>query len=488
MTLGPSLKNLSALLVQPGLSKYLIAVGIFLLSALVAYANSRTLGSNGLAMVFLAGVLIAAVSLGVRAAYLSAFLAFVSYDFYIADPIYTFAVNSPADMVVLTMFPLVALLTGGLAGRARDEGQKAKAREKAANILYEASRQISSTWDEAEIRRQLVRHMAAAAEAPAMVWAAGECFIEPKEVGETQSSEWRSRSAPPPPGWRARDLRDEEPALGRAAWRSAGPRANEVDRLLDILVDLGAAAIVRARVGAARYEIEALANTERLRSALLSSISHDFRTPLAVILASTTSLRTLSGEMTLAAREDLLATIQEEAERLARFVTNLMHLAKLESGVVESTRSVIDVAEIVHLTAQRLGRGRWEGRLTSTVEGRDMLVEGDPILLDHALGNVVENALRFSVADRLVEIHALRSENCVRIEVIDRGPGVPSEHLPRIFEKFYQAGGERPEAPGAGLGLSIAKGLVEAMNGSIAARNRKDAPGLTVTISIPAYS
>ena len=486
MALNSSRRHVTALLWQGGLLKYLAAFGTFLLAAIVASATYRTLGATGLAMVFLAAVLVSAVSLGARAGYLTAFLAFVSYDFYIAAPRYTFEVNSPADMVVLTMFPFVAFLTGGLAGRARDEGQKAKARENAANVLYAASRQISSIWDEAEIRRQLARHMAIAAQAPAVVWTAEESFSDSMSATQLPQPS-RFPSDLPPPGWQSRDLRHEEPALGSAAWRSAGPRSNEVDRLLDILVDLGAAAIVRARVGAARSEVETLANTEKLRSALLSSISHDFRTPLAVILASATSLRTFSGEMNWSAREDLLTTIQEEAERLNRFVTNLMHMAKLESGVVESRPSIIDIAEVVHLAAQRLGRGRWEGRLTTTLDDLDLLIDGDPILLDHALGNVVENALCFSAANQTVDIRAFRMENSVQIEVIDQGPGVPPEHLARIFDKFYQTGKERPDSPGVGLGLSIARGLIEAMKGSITARNRKDAPGLKVTISMPAH-
>ena len=496
MGIVQDVKRLQASLRRTLFSGYAGAVGFFLLSALPAFAINATANSAAPSMVFLSGVLMSAATLGSRPGLLTAILACITYEYYFASPIYSFEIESPADVIVLMMFPLVAFLTGGLAGRARDSAKKAEAGEIAASILYNASREISLIWDEPSIRRQLARHLATTADAPAVVWTDAERYLEPPDLGGrqdlvvdiasrdchlTRPEDFLALAS----GWRARALREDDPSMGFAAWLSPGPRRNDVDRLVNVLVDLGAAAIARARVGESESALEVLTRTEKLRSALLSSVSHDFRTPLSAILASVTSLRTMSKDLDADVQDDLLATIQEEAERLNVFVANLLHMAKLESGIIEPNQAVVDVAEVIDRTLQRLARGRWRGRITKNLLSTDMLVRGDPILLEHALGNVVENALRFSSNDQPVCILGARRAESIQIEVVDQGPGVETEQLDRIFEKFYQCNGGRQDGSGAGLGLSIAKGLAEAMHGSIVASNREDSSGLKVIMSFP---
>lgn len=496
MCLGSDVKGLVESLRRALFSGYAAAVAFFIFSAGPAFAINMAANSAAPAMIFLSGVLMSAATLGSRPGILTAMLACITYEYYFTTPIYSFEVDSPAEIVVLMTFPLVAFLTGGLAGRARDSAKKAEAGEIAASILYNASREISLIWDEANIRRQLAHHLATTADSPAIVWTASERYLDPPDLGGrhdlvreilsgelqmTRPEDFLASTS----GWRARLLQDDDPSMGMAAWLSSGPRANDGDRLVNVLVDLAATAIVRARVGARKSELEVLTRTEKLRSALLSSVSHDFRTPLSVILASATSLRALSTELDVTTRDDLLATIQEETERLNGFVANLLHMAKLESGVIEPNQSIVDVAEVIDRTIQRLGRGRWQGRLTKSLRSMDMLVRGDPILLEHALGNVVENALRFSPIDQPVCIQGENKAEMVHIEVTDQGAGVEAQHLDRIFEKFYQCDSGRSDGAGAGLGLSIARGLAEAMHGSIVASNRDDSSGLKVTISFP---
>ena len=496
MCFGPDVKRLMESLRRALFSGYAAAVAFFLLSAGPAFAVNMGANSAAPAMILLSGVLVSAAILGSRPGILTAILACITYEYYFSAPIYSFEIESPAEIIVLMAFPLVAFLTGGLAGRARDSAKKAEAGEIAASILYNASREISLIWDEANIRRQLAHHLATTADSPAIVWTASELYLDPPDLGgrrdlvqEILSGELRMARLEDflasTTGWRARLLQDEDPSMGMAAWMSSGPRANDGDRLVNVLVDLAASAVVRARVGVRKSELEVLTRTEKLRSALLSSVSHDFRTPLSVILASATSLRALSMELDVTTRDDLLATIQEETERLNGFVANLLHMAKLESGVIEPNQSVVDVAEVIDRTIQRLGRGRWQGRLTKSLWSMDMLVRGDPILLEHALGNVVENALRFSPNDQPVCIQGASKAELVQIEVTDQGTGVDAQHLDRIFEKFYQCDSNRSDGAGAGLGLSIARGLAEAMHGSIVASNRDDSSGLKVTISFP---
>jgi len=486
---------------QPAeLWRYAAAVAWVAVASLVAELLYRALHTTRLSMVFLAGVLLAAVTQGARPGLVAAGLSFVIYDFYLAEPRFQLLLATPEDVLVLVVFLSVALLTGALAGRVRDEARRAKARADTTAVLYDASRELSSTWDEAAIRTLLTAHMTAAAKAPAIVWSADgpqspapadapppSLLADTARFAEARGSTDRLEMTAA--GWRMRPLRADAPELGVAAWRAApsAPRTEEDDRLVNILVDLGAAAIIRARLGAARSEIEALARTEQLREALLSSISHDFRTPLAAILASASSLRDMFDDLDAATRHDLVATIQEEGERLNHFVANLLQMSRLEAGAIEAERQVVDVPEVIDRVAQRFARGRSAGRVHIRAPGAPLRAQGDELLLEHVLVNVVENGLRFSGPEAPVWIDAGRDLGGVRIEVLDEGSGAPEADLKLMFDKFYQGGGEgRRETPGVGLGLSIARGLLSAMHGAIEAANRVDARGLRVTITLPA--
>jgi two-component system sensor histidine kinase KdpD len=457
------------------------------------------LNTTRLSMVLLAGVLVAAVTLGARPAYLAAGLAFLIYDFYLSAPRFELTIGSPEDVIVMITFLFVAILTGGLAGRARDEGRKARDGEASARTLYEASRELSAIGDEDAIRERLAARIVSISRSSFCFWTQGlemfKAIGPPPPVELEVQAFWLLDSSTPSishvvwrDAWRIRRLRHDAPELGLVAWRVEGTRkeVGGVDTIVNILIDLGAAAIVRARLSARQAQMEALAKTEQLRNALLSSVSHDFRTPLAAILASASALRDLFDDLDRSGREDLLATIQEEAERLNRFIANLLQISKLEAGVIEAGSGEVDIVEIVGEVARRCGRGRNAGRLGTGTCGSDLVVRGDPILLEHAIGNVVENALRFSEADQRVLLTGRKVGDTVRVEVTDNGPGVDPHDVERIFEKFFQGGARRPDSSGAGLGLSIARGLLEAMRGTISVENRAGGSGLRVTMSLPA--
>jgi K+-sensing histidine kinase KdpD len=479
--------------------RYVAAVAIVLVSALCVEVLYVALNTTRLSMVLLAGVLLAAVTLGARPAYLAAGLAFLIYDFYLSAPRFELTIGSPEDVIVMITFLFVAVLTGGLAGRARDEGRKAKDREASARTLYEASREISAIGDEEAIRDRLAARIVSVTRSSFCFWTEDLTLFngigEPPPVELEVQAFWLLDSKTPSishvvwrDAWRIRRLRHDAPDLGLVAWRVEGTReeVGEIDTIVNILVDLGAAAIVRARLSAKQGQMEAVAKTEQLRNALLSSVSHDFRTPLAVILASASALRELFDDLDRAGREDLLATIQEEAERLNRFIANLLQISKLETGVVQVSSAEVDIAEVVNEVARRCARGRNAGRLRIGGCDADLLVRADPILLEHAIGNVVENALRFSEAEQRVVVTGRKVGGAVRLEVSDSGPGVDPRDVERIFEKFFQSGSRGLESSGAGLGLSIARGLLEAMQGAISAENRSGGRGLRVTMSLPA--
>jgi len=436
----------------------------------------RLFDTTRLSMVFLAGVLMTAVTQGAYPAYFAALLAFAIYNVYLVEPRFTFTFDSPEDVLVLLTFLAVAMLTGGLTGRLRDEAQRNKVRARATAALFETSRQLSSAEDEAAIRQLVVEQMAAAAKGEAAMVDRAQVWRFPQ--GDDAAPDFSE------PGWWVRELVADGSELGVVAWRGAeGMPDADSERLIQVLTDLGAAAILRARLSVQRSEVAAAARTEQLRNALLSSISHDLRTPLAAILASASSLKAFGGQFAAEVRDDLVTTIEEEAERLNRFVANLLSITKLESGALALERQSFSAAEVVNSAADRLGR--LGCAVTRTVEG-DTTIQADPILLDQALGNVLENAARYGRDGDAIAVRARELGATVLIEVSDEGPGVPEADQERIFEKFYRSPLSAGTSQGTGLGLSIARGLVEAMGGTIEAGDRPDGrSGLVVSLMFP---
>lgn len=459
--------------------------GVALLFTLAATGASemlyRVFDTTRLSMVFLAGVLVTAVTQGAYPGYFAALLAFAIYNVYLVEPRFTFTFASPEDVLVLMVFLAVAMLTGGLAGRLRDEAQRNLVRARATGALFEASRQLSSADDEEAVRRLVVEQMAAAAKGEAAMVEGAAVWRFPRQddplAGSAPALDFSA------PGWRVRALVADGTALGVTAWRSAeGEPDADSERLIHVLADLGGAAILRARLSIERSEIAAAAKTEQLRNALLSSISHDLRTPLAAILASASSLKTFGAQFAPDVRDDLVTTIEEEAERLNRFVANLLSMTKLESGALALESQPFAPAEVVNRAADRLDR--LGSAVVRDLDGAAMM-EGDPILLDQALGNVLENAARYGLGGP-IEVQVRELGAAVLIEVADQGPGVPEADLERIFEKFYRSPRSAGSSQGTGLGLSIARGLVEAMGGSIQASRRSDGQtGLVVSMIFP---
>lgn len=444
----------------------------------------RVFDTTRLSMVFLAGVLITAVTQGAYPGYVAALLSFAIYNVYLVEPRFTFRFASPEDFLVLMMFLATAMLTGGLAGRLRDEASRNMARARATSALFEASRGLSSAEDEMAIRMLVVEQMAAAAKGEAAMLDKDFIWSHPPIRDGEGRLEAPTRPDLTEPGWRVRQLDADGTSLGSAAWRGAeGEPDPDSERLIHVLADLGGAAILRARLSADKAELAAAARTEQLRNALLSSISHDLRTPLAAILASASSLKAFGGRFTAEVQADLVDTIEEEAERLNRFVANLLSMTKLESGALVLERQTFGPEEVVSRAAERVRR---EGRAVTLDIAAGAAIEGDPVLLEQALGNVLENAVRYGLDSAPVALRVRKHGDDVLIEAEDEGPGVPAPDHERIFEKFYRSRHSAGSSQGTGLGLSITKGLVEAMGGTVEAGPRHDGRrGLRVSMIFP---
>jgi two-component system sensor histidine kinase KdpD len=263
-----------------------------------------------------------------------------------------------------------------------------------------------------------------------------------------------------------------------------GVRPEEALRQADIqsllsLADQGAAALERVRLTADAARAAAQAETQKLRTALLNSLSHDLRTPLTGIRGAAGSLRAAWDSLSPAARIDLLESIEQDTVRMTRFLTNIMDMTRLETGEVAPRLERVDLADLVKLA---IGRVPGLAHVSLDFPAGLPAAQADPALLEQVLVNLLENAAKYGPDDGEVAVAARRQGDAVRVSVADHGQGIKPEDLPHVFDSFYRARREDRTVPGTGLGLAIARGLTEAMGGTIEARSpRPDgAPGTVV--------
>jgi two-component system sensor histidine kinase KdpD len=259
----------------------------------------------------------------------------------------------------------------------------------------------------------------------------------------------------------------------------------DLRRLLDALVDQGALAIERVLLVEDMDRVKRTVESDRLRSALLTSISHDLKTPLASVLGAASTMRDLESGLSDTQKRDLLATVIDESERLNRFIANLLDMTKLESGAVVPNTARHDVGEIVGSALRRASKILAHHKVTLELAADLPMLELDAVLFEQALFNLLDNAAKYAPSDSTISIRTVRDARWVTLQVIDEGDGIPGSELDSIFDKFYRAQKGDHVRPGTGLGLAIARGFVEALHGTISADNRTDRSGAVLTIRMP---
>lgn len=254
---------------------------------------------------------------------------------------------------------------------------------------------------------------------------------------------------------------------------------------LAVAIVTSSLALERERLAQKMHQAEMLAATEKLRAALLMSISHDLKTPLGSILGNVTSLRQYGHLYDDGVRLETLAAIEDETRRLSLFVDNLLHMTRIDAGALRPTIEPVDPSDLIGSALKRVERRLASHHLRMSLDADLPMLLLDFVLAEQVLVNVLENAGKFAPAGTEIVVSAARRSDDVVIRIEDRGPGIPDQDLPRIFERFFRApvGDHRPA--GVGLGLSVCKGFVEAMGGSITAENRRSGTGVAVTIRFP---
>lgn len=467
------------------------------------------IGVESLDLVFLTAVVGVAVRFGLWPSLFAVAVGSLAYNFFFLAPTYTLTIASPTNVAQFLLFALVAVLVSNLAAQVRGQALTAQARARTTEALYAFSRKLAgvSTLDDvlwatayqlaSQLDVQVVMLMPD--ERGDIAVSAGyppEDTLEPSDIAAAklafESNRSAGRGSDTLPGARRlfMPLRTGRGAVGVVGLDSERPGpilTPDGRRLFDALADQAAVAIERVTLVEDVETAMRAAEADRLRQALLTSISHDLRTPLASILGAAETLRDFSADLGPEGRTDLLATVITEADRLNRFIANLLDMTRLESGAIAPNRSPQDLTEVIASALERASRVLAGHRITVDLADDLPQVDIDPVLFEQVLFNVLDNAAKYSPEGTTVRVEA-RADPVRRatIRVLDEGDGLPPGEIERVFDKFHRAGkGDRVRA-GTGLGLAVCRGFVQAMGGSIAAANRIDGHGAVLTITLPA--
>ena len=475
-------------------------------NALAFVLESFSTGAD-LAMIFLASVLVSGLAFGLHPALAASALAILTYNFFFLEPRFSLQIGHAADVITFVIFLAVAAATGWLSGRVRDQARLSSRRASAVTAVLAASRRLSAASTEAETAQVLAEHASAASGGRAvvllpkegeLVQVAGAPTTAVLTAGAMAAARWAWEKGEaagtgtgtlPQVGWLFRPLVGVRGRAGVAGVETGDSMGPDDDRLVAAMLDQGAVALERAELASATVENEALRRSDKLRAALLNSISHDLRTPLSTVLGAVTTLIDYGPTLKPDVRADLLISIREEAERLNRYVGDLLDMTRLEGGALDTRSDWTDARDILAAAIGRVERRLGPRTLTRDFPDQLSLVRTDPGLLEQALVNILENAIAYSPETSRIEVAAYEDRGNVVISIEDEGPGIPQAELERIFEKFRRL--DEPSdrglrAKGAGLGLSIAKGFIEAMGGRIAAASPLvGGRGTRILISLP---
>nr|MBI3614511.1 sensor histidine kinase KdpD [Nitrospirota bacterium] len=449
-------------------------------------------GVTNLIMVYLMGVVVVATRYGRGPSVLASILSVAAFDFFFIPPYFSFAVSDTQYLLTFGVMLVVALLLSGLTGRIKRQAELARQRERRTSVLYAMSRDLATRRRVEDLATVAAQHIGEVFESQIaiflsapdgrLLWQRGAQLsfeFDPKETGLAQ---WVYEHGQPAglgsdtlPGAGALylPLVGAQGPVGVLAVRPSRPGRlfdPEQLHLLETFAGQIALAIERVRLAEEAHRSQVLAETERMRNAILSSVSHDLRTPLATVTGAASSLLEGRDRLDAAARQDLAKAIYGEAARLDRLVKNLLDMTRLEAGAVQPKKEWHPIEEIVGAALTRL-EGRLQGHPVRTQFPPDLpLVRLDGVLIEQVLVNLLENALKYASPDGPIELSASRADDAVTVEVADRGPGLQPGDEQRIFDKFYR--GSQARKGGVGLGLTICRGIVEAHGGRIWAENR----------------
>ena len=483
---------------------YALAVVATLLASALAWAVASVLPLPNISLVFLAAVLLVAVRSSLGPALVCAALSFLTYDFLFIPPNFSFSIQREEDVLTLLFFLLMAALTGNLAARQRRQLQALRDTQEETTELLDLSRKLTAATDRQAVVSAAAQHLNG--------WSDLQlCLLNrdgpsgwkvetggPLEFTEAEraAADWAWQHDQPagagtgtlPFGrwwWWPLSVEDGPLALLGVCAKEGQTLSGQRRRLLTALSQPLAQALARAQLADDLEAARLHGETEQLRSALLASVSHDLRTPLTSMRGSIDSLLALGEAIPLEDRRELLEGTRDEAERLDRYIQNLLDMTRLGHGALKLTRDWVSPADIVGSALNRLRAVLSSLQVSTDVPAELPLLYVHAALIEQALVNVLENAARFSPSHGRLQLRAGADDSEVFFSVSDEGPGIPVDERTKIFDMFYTAARGDRGGQGTGLGLAICQGMVGAHGGRISVGDGIDGRGTCITLHLP---
>ena len=462
--------------------------------------------SASLSTVYLVAILLVASKIGAQPALLASILSFLSYDFFFTTPRWTFTITGLGGILQLVTFLTAAIIVSSMAGRLRAGMNLLRENARRTGNLYDFERKITAAVTKDDVQWAVVHHVAVTIKGKSLIMAPVDGVMlvaagyPPEDQVDDKSqaaAEWawkhgkpagRGSTTLPSSLWLFFPLQTAHRSLGvlgvQMAENADLPSTQQM-QLLETLADQAAIAMERSQLVADIEAAKVVNERERLRSALLSSLSHDLRTPLVSIIGSASSLLNYGTLLDDTKRRDLAQTIQDEAERLNRFVQNLLDMTRLGAGALKPRLDWSDLADIVGAAIGRSKRLSRDHTIKVDLSPDLPLLHVDAVLLEQVFFNLLDNACKYSPKGTEIRVWARKTTDHLAIEVADHGPGIPVDDQEKVFDMFYRVNHGDTQIAGTGLGLAICRGIVEAHGGTIRAEAGLHDAGTCIIIHLP---
>lgn len=456
-------------------SQYFFAFGLIALVTAILFTLREALDTTLVALLYLIPLGLITAYWGLGPGITSALVTFLTFNYFFIKPYYSFTVHRPTDVVILVIFLVVAIVINQLVGRMQAGLAAATAREREATQLYELSTALAGLHEGQTIAEILTKQVQAVSQGEA---------VELSITGATAFVHRLPEVELParPPEW-IFPIQVAQGVLGEIRlWRAEPALTSSEKRLLQTFASQGALAFERARLAQSESRARVLEESDQLKSAILSSVSHELRTPLSTIKAAASSLRSNDISWDSAARPELIAAIDDEADHLNMLVGNLLDMSRIESGVLKPKRDWNILAEILESVLARMKHLTGGHRIEVDVPESLPLIPVDYVQMEQVFTNLLSNSVKYAPEQTVIGVRAFVEGDMAHVIVSNQGPHVPQEHLERIFDKFFRLTAT-DQVTGTGLGLSICKGIIEAHGGQLWAENMPD--GLAFNFTFP---
>lgn len=444
-------------------------------------------------MVYLLAIVFAAVRFGFKPALLASVLSFGLYNFFFITPFYQFGLNQLSDIINFALFLSASIISATVADAYKKSMVSLKEREFAASSLHNLSKDVAGSGDIKEVTESLGNHLNEIIRSEVILFVKnGElASVFPKEAKlsknliKSAKEVYKRQTMSYDYDWGVYPMSTARHNIGVLAVKGSNNLIN--DRLIEALCYQVAIAMERAQIMQESEDIKLKHQRESLRSALLSSVSHDLKTPLVSIIGSLSSVRHMEDSLSKDDRNELISTAIEEAERLNQSITNILSMTKIESGDLSPRKQWIEPKSLFCDAVQRFSLGLENHKINIKESDKEFLINIDPVLFTQVIQNLLENAVKYTPEGSIITLSPSIKGKKAILEYKDNGPGIPKEEHKRVLNKFTRLESRDAKIAGTGLGFAICKAIIEIHGGTIKLGHNPEGKGLLATITLGEY-